>query len=101
MNRGDTVGESTEFLDRARSFLHQPEVGRPLMISGDFIVVFPTEIEQDFEASCDLLRRARYKNAFIFKYSPRPGTTAFDRLTDDVPEADKRRRNNRMLEIQN
>src|ERR1043165_4413217 len=99
MNRGDTVGESTEFLDRARSFLNQPEIGRPLMISGDFIVGFPTETDEDFEASCSLLKRARYKNAFIFKYSPRPGTTAFDKLADDVPDAVKRARNNTMLAI--
>jgi tRNA-2-methylthio-N6-dimethylallyladenosine synthase len=100
MNRGYTAGEYVEFLDRARAHLHQPEIGRPLMISGDFIVGFPSETEEDFDASCNLLRRARYKNAFIFKYSPRPGTTAFDKLADDVPEAVKRRRNNRMLEIQ-
>jgi tRNA-2-methylthio-N6-dimethylallyladenosine synthase len=100
MNRGYTAGEYLEFLGRARAHLHQPEIGRPLMISGDFIVGFPTETDEDFEASCGLLRKARYKNAFIFKYSPRPGTTAFDRLADDVPDAVKRARNNRMLAIQ-
>jgi tRNA-2-methylthio-N6-dimethylallyladenosine synthase len=100
MNRGYTAGEYVEFLDRARAHLHQPEIGRPLMISGDFIVGFPTEKDEDFEASCSLLKRARYKNAFIFKYSPRPGTTAFDKLADDVPDAVKRARNSRMLAIQ-
>ncbi|MCC6426620.1 MAG: MiaB/RimO family radical SAM methylthiotransferase [Phycisphaerales bacterium] len=97
MNRGYTVGDYIEFLDRARSFLDQPEIGRPLMVSGDFIVGFPTETEEDFEATVALLRRARYKNSFIFKYSPRPGTTAIERFSDDVPEADKRRRNNLLL----
>ena len=38
MNRGYTVAEYTEFLDRARAHLDQPEIGRPLMVSGDIIV---------------------------------------------------------------
>ena len=100
MNRGYTVGEYVDFLDRARSFLHQPEKGRPLGLSGDFIVGFPTETQEDFEATKSLLERARYKNSFIFKYSPRPGTTAFEKLADDVPEAEKRRRNNELLAMQ-
>lgn len=100
MNRGYTVGEYLEFLDRARAFLHQPEVGRPLTIAGDIIVGFPTETEEDFAETVSLVRRARYKNCFIFKYSPRPGTTAFDRLVDDVPDDVKRRRNNELLAIQ-
>jgi len=100
MNRGYTVEEYLEFLDRARSILHQPEIGRPLTTSGDFIIGFPTETDQDFEASKRLVERARYKNAFIFKYSPRPGTPAFDKLQDDVPEAVKRRRNNELLDLQ-
>ncbi|MFO0860445.1 MAG: MiaB/RimO family radical SAM methylthiotransferase [Phycisphaerales bacterium] len=101
MNRGYTVGEYLDFVDRARSFLHQPEKGRPLGLSGDFIVGFPTETDEDFRATYELLQRVRYKNSFIFKYSPRPGTTAFDRLVDDVPEAVKRRRNGELLALQN
>jgi len=97
MNRGYSVGEYLEFLDRCRHYLDQPEIGRPLMLSGDFIVGFPTETDEDFDATIDLLRKARYKNSFIFKYSPRPGTIAFDKLADDVPEATKRRRNNLLL----
>ncbi len=97
MNRGYTAAEYTEFLDRARAFLDQPEIGRPLMLSGDFIVGFPTETDEDFEATIALVERARYKSAFIFKYSPRPGTVAIEKLADDVPEAVKRSRNNRLL----
>ncbi len=100
MNRGYCVAEYLEFLDRARAHLHQPELGRPLSLSGDFIVGFPGETDADFDATVALLRRARYKNAFIFKYSPRPGTTAFDRLDDDVPENVKRARNNHLLAVQ-
>ncbi len=100
MNRGYTVEEYLEFLDRARSFLHQPEIGRPLAVAGDIIVGFPGETDDDFEATARLLERARYKNCFIFKYSPRPGTVAYDKLPDDVPEAVKRRRNNELLALQ-
>jgi tRNA-2-methylthio-N6-dimethylallyladenosine synthase len=100
MNRGYTIEEYDEFLDRARQYLDQPELGRPLMLSGDIIVGFPTETDADFDASVALLRRARYKNCFIFKYSPRPGTVAYDRIPDDVPDEVKRRRNNELLAVQ-
>ncbi|MBS0197853.1 MAG: MiaB/RimO family radical SAM methylthiotransferase [Planctomycetes bacterium] len=100
MNRGYTVEEYTEFLDRARAHLHEPHKGRPCEISGDFIVGFPGETDEDFEATKALVRRARYKNAFIFKYSPRPGTVAFEKLPDDIPDAVKRRRNNELLALQ-
>jgi tRNA-2-methylthio-N6-dimethylallyladenosine synthase len=100
MNRGYTVTEYLEFLDRARALLHQPQIGRPLTIAGDIIVGFPTETDEDFAATVALVQRARYKNCFIFKYSPRPGTTAYDKLADDVPEETKRRRNNELLAIQ-
>ena len=100
MNRGYTIGEYYEFIDRARAILHQPEIGRPLMISGDVIVGFPTETEEDHQATKDMLVRSRCKNQFIFKYSPRPGTVAYDRIPDDIPDAVKRRRNNELLALQ-
>ncbi|HEX8877111.1 MAG TPA: MiaB/RimO family radical SAM methylthiotransferase [Phycisphaerales bacterium] len=101
MNRGYCVSEYLEFVDRVRHFLHQPETARPVGISSDFIIGFPTETDEDFEATASLIRRARFKNSFIFKYSPRPGTVAFDKLADDVPEGVKRDRNTRLLALQN
>ncbi|NQU76023.1 MAG: TRAM domain-containing protein, partial [Planctomycetes bacterium] len=65
-----------------------------------FIVGFPGESEQDFQASCELVRKAGYKNSFIFKYSPRDGTAA-TRISDDVPDHVKRRRNSELLAVQN
>ena len=100
MNRGYTVGQYLDFIDRARAHLDQPEIGRPLTIAGDIIVGFCSETDEDFRATADLLRRVRYKNCFIFKYSPRPGTTAFDRIPDDVPDEVKRRRCNDLLAVQ-
>jgi tRNA-2-methylthio-N6-dimethylallyladenosine synthase len=70
-------------------------------ISCDFIVGFCGETEESFQRSCDLVREARFKNSFIFKYSPRPGTKADELYPDDVDEETKRRRNNELLAIQN
>jgi len=95
MNRGYTVEQYLDFIDRALRYL--PDV----CLAGDMIVGFPTETEEDFEASKALLRRVPYKNNFIFKYSPRPGTVAIDRFADDVPDDIKRRRNNELLAVQN
>lgn len=100
MNRGYSIEEYDEFLDRARHYLDQPEIGRPLMLSGDIIIGFPTETDEDFEASVALLKRSRYKNCFIFKYSARPGTVAYDRIPDDIHDEVKRRRNNELLAVQ-
>jgi tRNA-2-methylthio-N6-dimethylallyladenosine synthase len=47
-----------------------------IAISGDFIVGFPGETDQDFEDTMDLVRQIKYSSAYSFKYSPRPGTTA-------------------------
>jgi tRNA-2-methylthio-N6-dimethylallyladenosine synthase len=70
-------------------------------ISSDFIVGFCGETEESFQRSCDLVRTAGFKNSFIFKYSPRPGTKADELYPDDVPEEVKKRRNNDLLAIQN
>jgi tRNA-2-methylthio-N6-dimethylallyladenosine synthase len=69
-------------------------------ISSDFIVGFCGETEASFERSCDLVRSAGFKNSFIFKYSPRPGTKGHELFADDVPEEIKKRRNNDLLALQ-
>lgn len=94
MNRRYTAASYLELLDRARAIV--PNIA----IAGDFIVGFPDETEQDFQATVDLLKKAQYKNAFIFKYSPRPGTTADKHLQDTVPADVKQRRNIELLAIQ-
>jgi tRNA-2-methylthio-N6-dimethylallyladenosine synthase len=94
MNRGYTAGQYRDFIDRARSII--PDVA----LASDFIVGFPTETDEEFAQTVELLRYCRFKNSFIFKYSPRPGTTAIDRFKDDVPEAIKRRRNQELLAVQ-
>ena len=94
MNRGYTVGEYRELVERARSMVSD------VSIASDFIVGFPTETEEDHEASMELIRHCRFKNSFVFKYSARPGTMAAKRYKDDIPEAVKRRRNSEVLAVQ-
>ena len=94
MNRGYSVAEYEAFV--ARTFAALPDAS----LAGDIIVGFPGETDADFEATCALVRRLPFKNNFIFKYSPRPGTIAIDRFVDDVPDEVKRWRNNALLAIQ-
>jgi tRNA-2-methylthio-N6-dimethylallyladenosine synthase len=94
MNRKYTVAEYLDMLEQARVTV--PEIA----ISGDFIVGFPDETEEDFEATIDLVKSARYKNCFIFKYSPRPGTGADKRLLDNIPQNIKKQRNTQLLAAQ-
>jgi tRNA-2-methylthio-N6-dimethylallyladenosine synthase len=95
MKRLYTVEFYREMLARCRERV--PGVA----VSSDFIVGFCGETEESFERTCDLVREAGFKNSFIFKYSPRPGTKADELFADDVPEEVKKRRNNDLLAIQN
>lgn len=62
-----------------------------IALSGDFIVGFPGETEEDFEDTMDLVREVKYAQAYSFKYSPRPGTPAAE-MEDQVDEAVKSER---------
>lgn len=95
MKRGYTVEEYREMMARIRATVPG------CAVSSDFIVGFCGESDESFQKSADLLRECRFKNSFIFKYSPRPGTKADELFADDVPEEVKRRRNNELLAIQN
>lgn len=95
MKRLYTVEYYREMLHRCREKV--PGVA----VSSDFIVGFCGETEESFDRTCDLVREAGFKNSFIFKYSPRPGTKADELFADDVAEEVKRRRNNDLLAIQN
>ena len=94
MRRQYTVEQYNELIEMAREMV--PEIS----LVGDFIVGFPGESDEDFEASCRLLLRTRYKNVFVFRYSPRPGTVADRRVADEVPIDVKRRRNAELLRLQ-
>ncbi len=95
MNRGYTVADYLGLVERIRAQL--PEVS----LVSDMIVGFPGETEAEHQASLRLLETVRFHNAFVFKYSPRPGTVAARRYADDVPAEVKQRRNLELLELQN
>jgi len=68
-------------------------------LTTDIIVGFPGESEKDFEETFDLLKKIKFDAAYIFKYSPRPGTQA-DMMTDDVTQKEKERRHRLILDQQ-
>ncbi|MDE6693151.1 MAG: MiaB/RimO family radical SAM methylthiotransferase, partial [Muribaculaceae bacterium] len=70
-------------------------------ISTDMFTGFHDETEEDFEQTLSLMREVEFDAAFMFKYSERPGTLASRQLPDNVPEAVKIDRLNRMIALQN
>jgi tRNA-2-methylthio-N6-dimethylallyladenosine synthase len=93
MNRGYTAAEYAQRVAMVREA--EPQVA----VASDFIVGFPGETREDFEATLDLARRMRFAGGFVFKYSPRPGTLAARKYPDDVPVAEKRRRHGALLAL--
>src|SRR5690606_3685199 len=80
MNRGHTVADYHGIIARLRA-------SRPdLALSSDFIVGFPGETDEDFEATLALVRAVGFAQAYSFKYSARPGTPAAE-MDKQVPEA--------------
>ncbi|MCL2105067.1 MAG: tRNA (N6-isopentenyl adenosine(37)-C2)-methylthiotransferase MiaB [Kiritimatiellaeota bacterium] len=76
---------------------HRLRGGMPgFALTTDVIVGFPGETVEDFEHTRTLMDEADFDNAFIFKYSPRPGTPAAA-MKDDVPGEEKMRRNQVLL----
>lgn len=70
-------------------------------ISTDLFCGFHSETEEDYEQTLSLMREVGYDSAFLFKYSERPGTYAAKHLADDVPEEEKIRRLQGMIDLQN
>ena len=79
MNRRHTAESYLKLVERIRAA--RPDIA----LSGDFIVGFPGETDEDFEATLKIAADANYASAFTFKYSPRPGTPAAS-LGEQVPE---------------
>ena len=78
MNRSHTAESYLAILDTMRAA--RPDIA----LSGDFIVGFPGETEEDFDATLQLVDAVRYASAYSFKYSPRPGTPAAT-MEDQIP----------------
>jgi tRNA-2-methylthio-N6-dimethylallyladenosine synthase len=78
MNRSHTAESYLATIEKMRTA--RPDIA----LSGDFIVGFPGETEEDFEATLRIVDAVRYASAYSFKYSPRPGTPAAA-MEDQIP----------------
>lgn len=96
MKRGHKVAEYKEKIERIRAL--RPDMS----FSSDFIVGFPGEEDEDFEATMQLIEDVYFDTSFSFIYSPRPGTIAStmpDRISMDVKKARLARLQARILEM--
>ncbi len=93
MNRTYTVEHYLERIEKARRII--PGVS----LSTDIIAGFPTETEEDHKMTLEVMREIRYDGAFMFKYSPRERTKAYE-MGDDVPDEVKTRRLNEIIDLQ-
>ncbi len=89
MNRKHTAEQYIRLIERIRAV--RPDI----LLSGDFIVGFPGETDQDFEDTMSLVREVNYGQAYSFKYSTRPGTPASEK-----PQIDNDLASNRLHKLQ-
>lgn len=86
------------YLERIQSIRnHLPECG----ITTDVFCGFCTETEEDHQQTLALMEEVMFDTSFMFKFSMRPGTYAFDHFEDDVPEEVKSRRLEEIIALQN
>jgi tRNA-2-methylthio-N6-dimethylallyladenosine synthase len=93
MRRGYTTQRYREIVEAAR------ETAPGISITTDVIVGFPGETLEDFEKTCSLVGELMFDSAFMFKFSPRPGTEAAS-MKDDVPRPEKERRLSELISIE-
>ncbi len=94
MWRNYTREEYLDLIHRIRQRIPQ------VALTTDIIVGFPGETEEQFQRTLDLVREVRFDSAFMFAFSPRPGTPAAS-FPDQVPREVKRDRLHRLIELQN
>ena len=94
MNRQHTVAEYKQLIDDIKTRI--PNIG----ISQDMITGFPTETEEDHQATLDLMKYVQYDYGFMFYYSERPGTMAERKMEDDIPLEIKKRRLQDVIDLQ-
>lgn len=94
MFRGYDSAQFRDFVDQIRAI--EISHGRRISITSDVIVGFCDETEEDFQQTLDLIEYARFDMIYIGKYSTRPGTYAARRYEDDVSQAVKDERRERL-----
>ncbi|MFP5331799.1 MAG: radical SAM protein, partial [Acidimicrobiia bacterium] len=94
MHRGYTVEKYLDRLHMARNTIDG------LAVSTDIIVGFPGETEEDFQATLDVVTEAHFDHAFMFIFSPRPGTSAAEMSDDFVDPQVIQERFQRLMAVQ-
>jgi tRNA-2-methylthio-N6-dimethylallyladenosine synthase len=94
MNRTYTREWYLAKVDRIRQIL--PGCG----LSSDIIAGFCTETTEDHNDTLTLMEYCKYDMSYMFFYSERPGTLAARRYTDDIPEAEKKKRLQEIVDLQ-
>jgi tRNA-2-methylthio-N6-dimethylallyladenosine synthase len=93
MNRKYSSNDYLRLVDLVKSKVEN------LSLTTDLIVGFPGEKDEDFQKTKEMVEKIEFDSAFMFKYSPREGTKAF-LLEDDVPEEEKSKRLQTLIELQ-
>lgn len=93
MNRGYSARFYLELAEKYRTIVPGG------LLSTDIIVGFPGETEEDFQRTFELVKTVGFDSAYIFKYSPRPHSAASS-WPDDIPQAEKERRHQLILQAQ-
>jgi len=93
MNRGYARKYYLDLADNYRKIIGNG------VLTTDIIVGFPTETEEDFQATRDLIKDVQFNAAYIFKYSVRPNTAAA-KMADDIAKEEKERRHKIILDLQ-
>ena len=77
MNRKHTINEYYKIYDQLK------EINSNIQFSSDFIIGYPGEEEEDFNATIELIQKIKFINSYSFIFSPRPGTVAADLKLND------------------
>jgi len=93
MNRSYTREEYLKIIDKVRSFIPR------ISITTDIIVGFPGEREEDFQDTLELMKEIKFNSAYMFQYSPRPGTPA-EKMSKQIPEETKLERLHKVIDLQ-
>ena len=94
MNRKHTVRDYKELIGKIKKII--PDCG----ISHDMITGFPNENDDDHKMTLELMDYVKYDFGFMFKYSQRPGTSAYKKFDDNVPEKIKQKRLEEIIDLQ-
>jgi len=92
MNRPYTKNHYLNLIKKAQELITE------VSFTTDVIVGFPGETEKDFQETVEVFKKVKFNEAYINKYSPRPGTAAFS-LGDPIAWKEKKRREKILREL--